>query len=114
MGQDDGRQDEGRGRPGTGGSRAERAVRHGRARRTAGPSQGAGQGAELGAGAEEGGAEDAVIGGDAIDDALKQLARPDLYEPLPYGWVSIIWHDYEVDRRKARPQSRDPSEKKEK
>ncbi len=44
----------------------------------------------------------ATVGDPAIDDALRRLNDPILLEPLPYGWVAVIWQDYARDSGKSR------------
>jgi hypothetical protein len=34
-----------------------------------------------------------------IDAALRRLARPTLLEPVPPGWVTVIWQNHERRQR---------------
>jgi hypothetical protein len=46
-----------------------------------------------------------------VDAALRRLARPTLLEPVPPGWVSVIWQNHAPRRRDDDNTDSEPTDK---
>jgi hypothetical protein len=46
-----------------------------------------------------------------VDVALRRLMQPALLEPVPHGWVTLIWQNHASNRRDESNRDSEPTDK---